>query len=78
MPGVEYRRGIHEMIVLQIGNLVAEQVISGKAASCPEKEVLYAPPCHTGRKLVTFAPGNGLQLCLQNQDHVEDYRFWEG
>ena len=35
--------GIQKMIVPQIGDLVAEQVISGKAASHPEKEVLYAP-----------------------------------
>ena len=31
------------MIVPQIGDLVAEQAILGKAAGHPEKEVLYAP-----------------------------------
>lgn len=36
-------RGVQKMIVPQIGDLVAEQAISGKAASRPEKEVLYAP-----------------------------------
>jgi hypothetical protein len=35
--------GIQKMIVPQIGDLVAEKAISSKAASCPKKEVLYAP-----------------------------------
>ena len=35
--------GIQKMIVPQIADFVAEQVISGKAAGRPEKEVLYAP-----------------------------------
>ena len=36
-------RGIQKMIVPQIGDLVAEQAILGKAAGRPEKEVLYVP-----------------------------------
>jgi len=36
-------RGIQKTLVTQIGDLVAQQAISGKTAGFPEKEVLYVP-----------------------------------
>ncbi|KAF8810573.1 hypothetical protein BYT27DRAFT_7091579, partial [Phlegmacium glaucopus] len=56
-------RGIQKTIVPQIGDLVAQQAISGKAASCPEKEVLYVPSDFCERDRIKY----GLVALGENQ-----------
>ncbi|KAF8803122.1 hypothetical protein BYT27DRAFT_7226149 [Phlegmacium glaucopus] len=56
-------RGIQKTIVPQIGDLVAQQAISGKAASCPEKEVLYVPSDFCERDWIKY----GLVALGENQ-----------